>query len=68
MLDECDVEDYLPDNYMNYTPNHAWQANICNFTSSHILYRKYNGSWEISNDDQGSTSKKSGSYFEQIEA
>ena len=48
---------------MDYTPNRAWLANISNFTSSHILYRKHNWSWEISKDDQGSTTKKTGSIL-----
>ena len=43
IVEDWDGEDFLPKNYIDYIPNRAWLANICNNSLSNYIDRQY--SW-----------------------
>ena len=39
IIHKCNAIDYLPNNYVDRTPNRTWLANICTLASFNFFYR-----------------------------
>ena len=63
IIEELDGLDYLPDNFVEYTPNRNWLANICKWFKLFIFYRKFSWYSEVSVLCEGGISKARAADF-----